>query len=358
MLLTNPCVFAAGDTYQIFVPVKNESVMWIKIGEKCYYDESNGVLRSLSRVHKITVPMKALDEAKKYTVYNQEIKGRRKAYFNKMKPVQEYSYDFRPVEGDEVRCYHIADTHNRVNEPIKAAEVFGKIDFLILNGDVPNDCGRIKYFNSIYEIVGRITGGNIPAVFVRGNHDIRGSYAEIFGDYIPTINGNTFFTFRVGNIWGLALDCGEDKPDTNPEYGGTICCHAFRERETEFIEKVADCPCHKDETIMKKLLVAHNPFTMRYPEPFNIEEELYTYWAKVIKEKIKPDLMICGHLHKTGVHPVGGKLDAFGQPCTMIVGSKPGKGYYMGVGYIFRKDSTYVIFTDSDGNKEETQTVN
>ena len=352
MLLTNPCVFAVGDKYQIFVPVEKESVMWVKIGDKCYYDESNGVLRSLSRVHRITVPMTALDNAKKYTVFNQEIKGARKAYFNKMRKTEEYTYDFRPVEGDEIRCYHIADTHNRVSEPIKAAKVFGEIDFLILNGDVPNDCGRKKYFNSIYEIVGEITGGNIPAVFVRGNHDIRGKYAEIFADYIPTVDGNTFFTFRVGNIWGLALDCGEDKPDSHPEYGETICCHAFRERETEFIEKVADCSCHKDSSIMRKLIVAHNPFTMKYPEPFNIEEEIYTYWAKVIKEKIKPDLMLCGHLHRTGVFPVGGELDSFGQPCTMVVGSKPGDNYYKGVGYIFCKDATTVIFTDSDGKKE------
>ena len=98
-------------------------------------------------------------------------------------------------------------------------------------------------------------------------------------------------------------------------------------------------------------------FTMRYPEPFNIEEDIYTHWAGVIKEKIQPDLMICGHLHKTGVHPVGGKLDAFGQPCTMVVGSRPDGDYYKGVGYIFRKDSTDVIFTDSDGKREETVTV-
>lgn len=357
MILTNPCVFAVGDTYQIFVPVKKESVMWVKIGEKCYYDESNGVLRSLSRVHRITVPAKALDEAKKYTVCNQEIKGRRKAYFNKMKPVEEYEYSFTPVTGDEVRCYHISDTHNRVEEPIRAAEAFGKIDFLILNGDIPNHCGNIKYFNSIYEIVGRITGGSIPAVFVRGNHDIRGSYAEIFSEYIPTQNGNTFFTFRVGNVWGLALDCGEDKPDTNSEYGGTVCCHAFRERETEFIEKVADCPCHQDEAIMKRIIVVHNPFTMQYKKPFNIEEDLFTYWAMVIKEKIRPDLMLCGHLHKTGVYPVGGEKDAFGQPCTMIVGSAPDDNYFKGVGYVFRKGSTEVIFTDSDGKAEDKITV-
>lgn len=104
---------------------------------------------------------------------------------------------------------------------------------------------------------------------------------------------------------------------------------------------------------MKKIIVVHNPFTMKYNEPFNIEEELFSHWAQVIKEKIKPDLMLCGHLHRTGIHPVDGELDAHGQPCTMIVGSKPDKNYYKGVGYIFRKESTDVIFTDSDGKREE-----
>jgi hypothetical protein len=41
----------------------------------------------------------------------------------------------------------------------------------------------------------------------------------------------------------------------------------------------------------------------------------------------------------------------------MVVGSMPDDGYFKGVGYIFRKDSTDVIFTDSDGKREETVTV-
>ncbi len=352
MLKTNPCVFAVGDTYQIFVPVKSTCVMWVEIGGKCFYDHSNGVLKSMSKVHKVTVPQKLLDEKKEYKVILRKIIGARKAYFNKMGKPKEYVFEFTPVCGDEVRVYHIADTHNRVEEPVAAAKTFGKIDFLILNGDVPNHSGDIKYFDSIYQIVGSITGGNIPAIFVRGNHDTRGKCAELFADYIPTDNGKTYFTFRVGNIWGLALDCAEDKPDSNPEYGGTVCCHAFREEETEFIKKVADCTCHKDEKIMKKLLIAHNPFTMHYEPPFNIEEEMYTEWAKIIREKIMPDYFLCGHLHEYGVHDVGGKLDVFGQPCKLILGSKPGDNYYLGAGFVFSKDKSTVTFTDNKGKSE------
>ena len=41
-------------------------------------------------------------------------------------------------------------------------------------------------------------------------------------------------------VWGLILDCGEDKADTSIEYGSTVCFHEFRLRETEFIHSVIE----------------------------------------------------------------------------------------------------------------------
>ncbi len=357
MILTDPCVFAAGNNYVIFVPVKKHSVMYIKIGNKCYYDHSNGVLRSLSLVHKITVPANALDKAKKYTVAEQEINGKRRAYFNKLHAVKEYTYDFYPVPEKDVRAYFISDTHNRVKEPVAAANAFGKFDFLILNGDIPNSSSDIKYFKSIYEITSQLTHGNIPAVFVRGNHDLRGVCAEIFSDYIPTVNGNTYFTFKLGNIKGIALDCGEDKSDSHAEYGGTICCHAFRDEETDFLKNIAQSDFFNDENTLKKLVICHNPFTMKYEGDFDIENEIFSEWADILKTKIKPDLMLCGHLHRTGIHYVGGELDNLGQPCTMIVAAKPYENGFVGCGFDFKKDKTLVTFTDSNGKCEKTQEI-
>ena len=65
---STPVVYAVGDEYQIFVLTSSKTVMWCKIGDKEYYDDSNGVLRSESPFHKITVPAAELDNAGMYTI--------------------------------------------------------------------------------------------------------------------------------------------------------------------------------------------------------------------------------------------------------------------------------------------------
>ena len=50
---TAPVVYAVRDRYVIIVPVKEETLMWVKIGDEEFYDESNGILRSATVTHKI-----------------------------------------------------------------------------------------------------------------------------------------------------------------------------------------------------------------------------------------------------------------------------------------------------------------
>lgn len=355
VLKTTPAIFAVGADYQIIVPVTCETVMWVKVGNKCFYDESNGILRSAKRIHKIIVPMEILDAECEYTIcYRKVIK--RKAYFSITCPVKEETFRFRKIIGEKVIAYHIADAHNMINEPVKCAEKFrkeiGEIDFLILNGDVPEDSDKIKNFDTIYEIVSQITKGEIPVIFSRGNHDTRGVFAENIAEYTPCENGNSYFTFRLGGIWGLVLDCGEDKPDTNEEYGNMVACSFFREKQTCFLENLAENGKSQfaDDAIEHRIVIAHNPFTRKYPEPFNIEEDTYTYWSKLLKEKIKPDVMICGHIHKFSVDLPGCEKDAFGQPCPVVVGSQVDKrkNYFAGSGFVFNKGNIEIIFNDEE----------
>ena len=355
ILKTKPAVFAVGDFYQIIVPVTKETVMWVRVGENCYYDDSNGILRSAERIHKMSVPGEELEAAGEYTIcYRRIIK--RKAYFSITGSVKEEKFKFKAVNGERVVAYHVADAHNMIDEPVACAEKFrkeiGNIDFLILNGDVPEDSGKIKNFDTVYEIVSRITAGEIPTIFSRGNHDTRGVYAENIAEYTPCENGNSFFTFKLGNIKGIVLDCGEDKPDTNEEYGNTVACSAFRKRETKFLETIAD---NKNGVFFSEesehcIVVAHNPFTRKYPVPFNIEEDTFTYWAKLIKEKIKPEIMICGHIHKFSIDMPGCENDAFGQPCPVVVGSQVDKkkNYFAGCGFVFDKGNIEIIFNDEN----------
>ena len=364
VIKNSPVVFAVGNEYQISIPVNESCVMWVKIGGECYYDESNGVLRSYTELHKISVPMSILDKEKQYTVCFRRV-IERKPYFSELDDVREQTFAFYPVESECVRTFNVADSHGMVNETVTAVKTFeasyGKLDFLILNGDVIDHSGDIKNFDAIYEICSLITRGEIPVVFSRGNHDTRGIYAEKIADYTPTRNGFSYFTFRIGHVWGIVLDCGEDKIDSHEEYGNTICCHYFRKRETEYLESVIkNAEDEYDaEGVSLKLVIAHSPFTRKFPYPFNIEEDIYSRWAQLLRDSVKPNLMICGHTHKFSIDLPGGEKDYLGQPCTVAVASQPKKseGYYAAGGFVLGKDEVKIVFVDSEENIIEENTV-
>lgn len=351
---TAPIVYAVRNSYQILVPVTCETVMWVKVGERNFYDDSNGILRSASSTHKMTVPMELLDKERSYTVCYRVINQRR-PYRTDAGEVMYYESVFRPVEKAPVHIYHIADAHNKVEQPVAAGGYFGdKLDLLILNGDIPNHSGEIECLTTIHEIASKLTDGEIPVVFSRGNHDTRGIYAEKIEDHTPTDNGRSYYTFRVGHVWGIVLDCGEDKDDGHVEYGHTICCSDFRRRETEYIKSVID-NCKNEyeaEGIENRLVICHVPFSEKFPYPFNIEEDTYREWCRLLKEYVKPQLMLCGHMHEAYISRVGGDRDHKGQPCHVVVASKTQKtdGPFYGGAITLYKDYCNVKITGDNKN--------
>lgn len=358
MLQTAPAVFAVGNEYQIMVPVEKESLFWVRVGDKNYYDATNGIMNSQSEIHRAAVPMDVLDREGEYTVCVKAIIDRT-PYFPKTEPVWEKTYAFRPVPETDIRAYHISDAHNRIAEPVAAANAFGEIDLLILNGDVIDHSGDPSKFSNIYEICDKLTGGEVPVVFSRGNHDMRGRYAEKFAEYTPNHLGRTYYSFRVGSVWGLLVDCGEDKPDDSTEYGYTVACHAFREKQTEYIESLIR-DAEKEYAapgVGTRLVIAHNPFVQRHEPPFDIEEDIFRKWCTILREDIRPQLMICGHTHETEVRWPGGEKDTYGQACPVVIGGRPGEGYFAGCGYVFKENGAQVVFTDSTGACLKTEFV-
>jgi hypothetical protein len=162
----------------------------------------------------------------------------------------------------------------------------------------------------------------------------------------------------------MVLDCGEDKPDDHIEYAHTICCEAFRKRQTEFIKNVI-VKANKEyesEGVKQKIVILHDPFTEYLPDQISpVDMETYQAWAKLLREYIKPNAMICGHVHQAYVTNCGDELDHLGQSCPVVVGSAPGtrislasrgvwvKDTYVGVGFEVRNDKISVDFVGNDG---------
>ena len=346
---TYPAVYAVRDRYIIIVAVNSPCTMWAQIGDEEFFDDSNGILRTSSLTHKIEVPTDLLNEQKKYTLCFRKV-IERKPYYSELEDIETFSCDFRPLPDDNIRIFHIADAHNRIDGPVSAANKAGEHDLLILNGDIPNHSGDIKYFAAIHCIAGEITKGQYPVIFSRGNHDMRGIYAEQIADHTPTDNGRSYFSVNLGSVWALVLDCGEDKPDTNVEYGHTICCADFRKRQTRYIDSV--CKSAENEYaapgVNYKLIISHIPFSLHYNPPFNIEEERYAGWCKSIKQNIAPDLMLAGHIHTCKVIL---KEDDELHPCDVISASKPIKGSDDIVcgSVVLSNNTAHVKFIDSQG---------
>ena len=349
----SPAVFAVKNEYQIKVPVKTPTILWVRVGENTYYDDSNGILRSDTDLHSVHVPMSVLDVAGAYTVCWREV-VERKPYFPVLGEEQSATFAFRPIKGDPVRAYMIADAHGMFEEPVAATrrfeEQYGKIDLLILNGDILDHSGYAENFLLYYKLADALTGGEIPVIVSRGNHDLRGKCAEQLINYMPNENGNSFYSFQLGNIWGILLDCGEDKNDDHPEYGGTICCHAFRERENAYMEAVIanEVKEYKADGVEHRIVISHVPFTQIDEAPFDIEQDLYDKWVELLNKHIQPELLLSGHIHMAYITEPHGERDAYGMTFPTVVGSevRAHEPYFAGCGILWQRNGIRVVFND------------
>ena len=356
VFLYTPAVFAVGNTYQIMAVTEKELLYFVEVNGKRYYDHSNGVLRSKTRVHRAVVPMAELDAAASYAVGYRLVKNR-KGDFSETGEIDRLEFAFRGVpDTGKINIYQISDSHQKPVFPHRAGQYYGKeLHLLIINGDTYDYCNRESDFDYLYSLIESVTQGEIPVVFAKGNHDNKGVLAEKLEAYTPIGNGRSYYTFRLGRIWGLVLDCGENCVDESPEYGNTVCHHEFRLEETAFIKDVIARA--KEEYLADgveiRIIVSHCAITNVREKPFDIEVDIYREWVNLINENIRPDFIISGHLHITAVSYPGDALDTLGQSCPVIIGANP-VGWQTGVLSDFigcavelESEQVRVLFTDS-----------
>lgn len=304
-LIYEAAVFVAHGGYQIIFNTRDKGLAWVKVGDEVFSDDINGNINSEKTVHKIFVPKELLDEAKEYTIKFVRC-IHRKPYFAESGESFEKTYVFHPLDKkDDINIYMICDSHSRTKEPAHSGKYFGdKLDALVFNGDIPTHCGSVDHLLSIYYIAGEITGGSIPVIYARGNHDTRGEMALDLPDYVATHNGNLYYTFRIGSIWGVVLDCGEDKNDDHPEYGGMANFKKYREDQVEFLRNIINDKENEydAEDVKYKIAICHVRMDLHSNQDFF--KGTYTKWLDALNE-IGIDLMLNGHEHRRLYLPKG-----------------------------------------------------
>ena len=365
-LSCHPGVFLVEQDYEIILLCNQPAMASVVVADQTFADHINGVMRSDTDVHKIKVPMALLDAARAYRVHITPLADHCN-YYPQPSPTEVYEYPFTPVpaEGD-VKAYVLADTHGDTVTPAETALAFGKMDLLLLLGDIGDSAATKAQVTTLHYLTAAVTGGKFPAVYVRGNHDTRGYMAEHLMDYIPTRSGCTYYTFRAGPVWGLVLDCGEDKPDTSieyglPAYGGVANFLPFRNAEAAYLDALADAAPYNTEGITHRVAFCHINFTYT-DRPFNDRNPaLYEKWIAALN-RMGIDMLICGHEHKVGLQPDdyfhGSPTPQFktlltathqDHPLPLKGGHKPGE--YTGTALTFTKDGVKYAFTN---HKNET----
>lgn len=354
----SPVVCAVGQAYCICIPVAKPALISILIGDEEYAAHDNGVRSSKTGIQKIRIPMTALDAEKQYTVRVRPVLAR-EPYHPPTLPPFEKAFDFSPIEKTEdIRIYHLSDVHGETEAASLAGRFFngGKPDLLILNGDISSSSKTEAEILRLFEIAFNITGGSCPVIITRGNHDCRGQFADRLSEYYPEQNGSFFYSVRLGPVWFLVLDCGEDKNDDHCEYGHTAYYHPYRLAETAYIEDVIRNAAREYMTpdVLYKIVLSHIPFMHTDFDPnknvheFDIEQPLYTRWCEMLREEIKPDFGLFGHVHTTGLFSPGGRYDNknFGIP--MILGGRPDHEQHnvVGTALLLNEKSVSIRFTD------------
>lgn len=166
-------------------------------------------------------------------------------------------------------------------------------DFVVFNGDMASFMGSIADIEKDFMIrASKNFSPNFPLVYVRGNHEARGpGYCE-FLNLFPTSTGTPSQMFFHGPAAFLVLDCGEDKPDSDIEYGGTAAYDAYREQMAQWLKQAVASEEFKSAPV--KIVLMHIPFENNAGWWGN--NELKRLLLPILNEA-DVDIMLSGHNH-------------------------------------------------------------
>jgi len=286
-------VYAVEDDYQIVFSTSDSAICWVEIGGERYYDLYAGSMRSADKVHKVEIPQFVLDEAGGYTVCARQMiyRGPFGGYTGE---TISQTYEFRPVDSsDGLNYYALSDVHEAVDAAVTAATGREDTDFIVLLGDLVSMVETEADAQLANELAHGITKGEIPVIYARGNHEIKGEYSEVLYKYVGSRNQEYYYTVTLSDeVFAVVLDMGEDHEDDWWEYYGTAQFDLYRQEQTEMlIDILADGDF---ENYRYRMALCHIP--VQYVDKHGYFESFRNEWTALLNE-IDVDIALSGHKH-------------------------------------------------------------
>lgn len=315
-----PWVMGVTDNEMTVVWISSDrSVGWVEIApddgasfyaeeRPRYYEDFLG-RHVVSKLHRVRVTGLQAGTTYRYRIYQQGIDDSGSIpVLGTVTASDVYSrepYRIRTLDSgkDECRFAVVNDIHGR--DSILTAHARGikaaNLDFAVFNGDMSNLMGSVTYLEEAYlSRAVKEFATDMPLFFVRGNHETRGPGAMEFMNLYPSHTGNPYYMFRHGPAVFVVLDSGEDKPDSDIEYGGTAAYDAYREAEAEWLRETVRSEAFRSAPV--KVALLHVP-----PEKgrgWHGSNELKRLLIPILNEA-GVDVMLSGHLHHYSFRKAG-----------------------------------------------------
>ena len=287
-----PAVYIVENEYQIVFGSNVEALAWVEVDDKRYYEDYAGYYNSTKKMHKVIVPMDVLDNAKEYTVGTQKLTYRGPFGGFKGREIEE-TYSFRPVDtSDGLNYYSISDVHMGLECSKEASDYNKDKELLILAGDTISMIDTYRDAAYTNKVAYELTKGEIPVIYARGNHELKGKYMEEFHDYVGANGEDFFYKFSFGNVYGIVLDIGEDHDDNYWEYYDTCDFNEYRNRQLELIRSELESKEYLNYDY--RLVVCHIPipFINARHNHVDFKKEVTT-----LLNQMDIDMVISGHQH-------------------------------------------------------------
>lgn len=264
-----------------------------------YFETANG-RKVPGTLHRIRI--KGLQKGAKYRyrIYAREILDdlRWDVQYGKIaasSPSKLFSFTTLDASKNETHFAVINDIHarNEVMDSLLGTVKPNELDFMVFNGDMMSHINSEDHlFEGFINTSVKRFSSNLPFFYARGNHETRGPFSTRFMNYFPTSTGLPYYAFKQGPAFFLFLDGGEDKPDTDIEYGGLSAFDPYREEQVEWIKKIVESKEFKEAAV--RIVVIHiPPFRSDWYGTLEIERLFVP-----ILNKANVQLMLSGHTHR------------------------------------------------------------
>lgn len=270
-------------------------------GERKVAQEASFGLRQLkSPNHAVTLKGLKPGTQYSYKVYSRPKNGREPDVIEMEKgsTAKDGSFSTLNKNSDTCDIIIVNDMHGRGEVMANLLEQ-GKAetkDLIFHNGDICN------WLSEDYQIEKTIITptqkylANTPLLFVRGNHEYRGSKSLDITKPFPPRNGQYYYLLRQGPVCFVVLDTGEDKADDRKElFGVTDWVNYFNE-QAEWLKTAVEDPLFKNAPY--RIAIQHIPSTPSRGDRVNYTGELIREKWFPSLNKGKVHLMICAHTHR------------------------------------------------------------